>query len=60
MAEAESKPVPVEEVSLVQAGKISQWLADNGFIHEFLELDANGVEIIKVPADFLLPISTAL
>ena len=60
MAEAESKPVPAEEVSLVQAGKISQWLADNGFIHEFLELDANGVEIIKVPADFLLPISTAL
>ncbi|MTJ09786.1 NAD(P)H-quinone oxidoreductase subunit J [Anabaena sp. UHCC 0204] len=60
MAEEESKPVPVEETSLVQAGKVSQWLAENGFDHEFLELDANGVEIIKVAADFLLPISTAL
>jgi NAD(P)H-quinone oxidoreductase subunit J len=60
VAEEESKPVPVEETSLVQAGKVSQWLAENGFDHEFLELDANGVEIIKVAADFLLPISTAL
>ncbi|MTJ52761.1 NAD(P)H-quinone oxidoreductase subunit J [Anabaena sp. UHCC 0253] len=60
MAEEESKPVLAAEASLVQAGKVSQWLAENGFDHEFLELDANGVEIIKVAADFLLPISTAL
>ncbi|MDM3857005.1 MAG: NAD(P)H-quinone oxidoreductase subunit J [Aphanizomenon gracile PMC649.10] len=60
MAEEESKPVPPAEAPLVQPGKVSQWLGSNGFFHEFLEFDANGVEIIKVPANFLLPISTAL
>ncbi|MBW4611247.1 MAG: NAD(P)H-quinone oxidoreductase subunit J [Hassallia sp. WJT32-NPBG1] len=60
MADEEPKPVPVEKESLVQAGKVSQWLTENGFAHEFLEPDHNGVEIIKVEPDFLLPISTAL
>ena len=60
MADEESKPVPVEKESLVQAGKVSQWLTENGFAHEFLAPDHNGVEIIKVEPDFLLPISTAL
>jgi len=60
VAEEESKPVPVAEADEVKPGKVSQWLIENGFVHEFLELDANGVEIIKVPASFLLPISTAL
>ncbi|HCQ22083.1 MAG: NAD(P)H-quinone oxidoreductase subunit J [Aphanizomenon sp.] len=60
MAEEESKPVPVAEADEVKPGKVSQWLIENGFVHEFLELDGNGVEIIKVPANFLLPISTAL
>lgn len=60
MADEESKPVPVEKESLVQAGKVSQWLTENGFDHEFLAPDHNGVEIIKVEPDFLLPISTAL
>ena len=59
MAEEESKPVPAEE-SLVKAGQISQWLTENGFDHEALEPDKLGIEIIKVEADFLLPISTAL
>ncbi|WP_088241414.1 NAD(P)H-quinone oxidoreductase subunit J [Calothrix rhizosoleniae] len=59
MAE-ESKPVPAESESIVQAGKVSQWLTGNGFVHESLEADANGVEIVKVEADFLLPIATAL
>lgn len=60
MAEEESKPVPAEkEESLVQAGKVSQWLTENGFDHEFLAPDKNGVEIIKVSADFLLPTATA-
>ena len=59
MAE-ESKPVPAEEESIVQAGKVSQWLTENGFAHESLEADVSGVEIIKVEADFLLPIATAL
>ncbi|MBN3927494.1 MAG: NAD(P)H-quinone oxidoreductase subunit J [Nostoc sp.] len=61
MAEEESKPVPAaKEESLVQAGKVSQWLTENGFDHEFLAPDKNGVEIIKVAADFLLPTATAL
>lgn len=59
MAE-ESKPVPVVEESLVKAGQVSQWLTENGFAHEFLAPDVNGVEIIKVEPDFLLPIATAL
>ncbi|WP_026733505.1 NAD(P)H-quinone oxidoreductase subunit J [Fischerella sp. PCC 9605] len=59
MAE-ESKPVPTGEQSIVQAGKTSQWLTENGFANESLEPDVNGVEIIKVEPDFLLPICTAL
>lgn len=59
MAE-ESKPVPAEEQSPVEAGKVSKWLTENDFAHEALEADHAGVEIIKVEADFLLPICTAL
>lgn len=60
MADEESKPVAVEKESLVEAGKVSQWLTENGFTHEFLAPDHNGVEIIKVESDFLLPTCTAL
>jgi NAD(P)H-quinone oxidoreductase subunit J len=60
VAEEDSKPVPAAEESLVKAGQISQWLTENGFDHESLEPDKLGIEIIKVEADFLLPISTAL
>jgi NAD(P)H-quinone oxidoreductase subunit J len=60
VAEEESKPVPAEEQSIVKAGEVSQWLAENGFDHESLEPDHNGIEIIKVEPDFLLPLSTAL
>jgi NAD(P)H-quinone oxidoreductase subunit J len=56
----ESKPVPAEEQSPVEAGKVSKWLSENDFAHEALEADHSGVEIIKVEADFLLPICTAL
>ncbi|BAZ04490.1 NAD(P)H-quinone oxidoreductase subunit J [Calothrix sp. NIES-3974] len=59
MAE-ESKPVPAAETAVVKPGKVSEWLTTNGFDHEILEPDANGVEVIKVPADFLLPTCTAL
>nr|WP_239732089.1 NAD(P)H-quinone oxidoreductase subunit J [Nodularia sphaerocarpa] len=45
---------------MVKAGQISQWLTENGFDHEALQPDKLGIEIIKVEADFLLPISTAL
>ncbi|MBD2662938.1 NAD(P)H-quinone oxidoreductase subunit J [Richelia sinica FACHB-800] len=46
--------------AIVQAGKVSQWLRENGFEHESLAPDVNGVEIIKVAPEFLLPIATAL
>lgn len=49
-----------EESQIVEAGKVSRWLTENGFEHEFLEPDHSGVEIIKVPPEFLIPISTAL
>lgn len=44
----------------IEAGKVSKWLTENGFDHEFLEPDHQGVEIIKVNRDFLIPLSTAL
>ncbi|WP_414581877.1 NAD(P)H-quinone oxidoreductase subunit J [Scytonema sp. PCC 10023] len=63
MAE-ESKPAPAEEQSeqqsIVKAGEVSQWLTENDFAHESLEPDHEGVEVIKVEPDFLLPLCTAL
>ncbi|AKG23146.1 NAD(P)H-quinone oxidoreductase subunit J [Calothrix sp. 336/3] len=56
----ETTPAPVEETAIVEAGKVSQWLSENGFAHESLAPDITGVEIIKVEPDFLLPICTAL
>lgn len=56
----ELKPVPAQGQVIVEAGKVSQWLNQNGFAIESLEADVQGVEIIKVEADFLLPIATAL
>lgn len=55
MADAES-----QESKIVPAGQVSQWLTENGFDHESLEADVNGVEIIKVTPEFLLPTATAL
>jgi NAD(P)H-quinone oxidoreductase subunit J len=46
--------------SLVEAGKTSRWLTENGFEHLSLEADHLGVEILKVERDFLIPIATAL
>jgi NAD(P)H-quinone oxidoreductase subunit J len=48
------------ETSIVEAGKVSQWLTQNGFDHEALAADNLGVEILKVDRDFLIPMSTAL
>jgi NAD(P)H-quinone oxidoreductase subunit J len=46
---------------IVPAGKISQWLTQNGFIdHTDLDVDKSGIEVIKVEPQFLLPIATAL
>ncbi len=57
MVEAQETPTPAP---IVEAGKVSKWLIENGFDHEFLGLDASGVEMLMVDRDFLIPISTAL
>jgi len=49
-----------EENQIVEAGKVSKWLAENGFAGEFLERDHLGFEIIKVSPDVLIPVATAL
>jgi len=49
-----------ETSQIIEAGKVSRWLTENGFEHEALERDHVGVEIIKVEPDFLIPLSTAL
>lgn len=56
----ESKPVATQGQAIVPAGTVSKWLSENDFAHESLAVDIQGIEIIKVEADFLLPISTAL
>jgi NAD(P)H-quinone oxidoreductase subunit J len=46
---------------IVPAGKVSQWLTQNGFVdHTALTADNLGVEAIRVEPQFLLPIATAL
>jgi len=49
-----------EEKQIVEAGKVSKWLMENGFEHEALATDHLGVELIKVEREFLLPLATAL
>ena len=49
-----------EGTQIVEAGKVSQWLAQNEFAHESLPVDHSGVEIIKVEREFLIPLATAL
>lgn len=49
-----------EASELVETGKIAGWLAENGFEVESLAPDHLGVEMIKVEAEFLIPIATAL
>jgi NAD(P)H-quinone oxidoreductase subunit J len=48
------------ESEIVEAGKVSSWLTENGFGHEALEKDHLGIEVIKVDAEFLIPVATAL
>jgi NAD(P)H-quinone oxidoreductase subunit J len=57
--ETTNNPTP-ESAPLVVAGKVSTWLTENGFNHDLLPADNLGVETIKVPADFLIPVATAL
>ncbi|NEP10396.1 MAG: NAD(P)H-quinone oxidoreductase subunit J [Symploca sp. SIO2C1] len=61
MAE-EAKPTEeqAEASQLVETGKISSWLQQNGFQHESLEPDHLGVEVLKVDSAVLVPVATAL
>jgi NAD(P)H-quinone oxidoreductase subunit J len=45
---------------IVEAGKVSKWLTENGFEHTALEADHSGVEVLKVDREFLIPFATAL
>lgn len=49
-----------ETTAIVQAGPTSIWLSENGFEHQALDADHSGVELIKVEAEFLIPLATAL
>lgn len=61
MSEQESSAITPEAGSaLAEAGKTSKWLTQNGFDHEFVGLDASGIEILKVDREFLVPFATAL
>jgi NAD(P)H-quinone oxidoreductase subunit J len=49
-----------EASEIVEAGKVASWLQENGFETESLEPDHQGVEMIRVETDVLIPIATAL
>ncbi len=49
-----------ETGSLVSQNPVSRWLAENGFEHELLGEDRQGVPILKVEREYLLPFMTAL
>jgi NAD(P)H-quinone oxidoreductase subunit J len=61
VAKDKETPENADAAPLVTAGATSQWLSTNGFVdHAPLAVDASGVEVLRVEADFLLPICTAL
>ena len=67
MAEEETKEtketaeITPAAAPIVPAGKVSQWLTQNGFVdHLTLATDNLGVEVIRVEPQFLLPVATAL
>ena len=64
MAEEKENQNPEENENeaseIVAAGQTSTWLTENGFDNEALAPDTSDVEMIKIEADLLLPIATAL
>jgi len=60
VAEDNQEQQQQEETAIVEAGKVSGWLTENGFAHDSLEKDHLGVEMIRVEPEFLIPIATAL
>jgi NAD(P)H-quinone oxidoreductase subunit J len=57
---AEEQQPNAETTAIVETGKTSQWLTSQGFEHEFEGIDADGIELIKVDRELLLPFATAL
>jgi NAD(P)H-quinone oxidoreductase subunit J len=51
---------PPETAAIGQAGPASAGLTENGFENQALEPDHLGVELIRVVAEYLIPIATAL
>ncbi|MGG6296136.1 NAD(P)H-quinone oxidoreductase subunit J [Leptolyngbya sp. AN02str] len=49
-----------EAAPIVEAGKVSRWLTEQGFEHEIMEPDQAKVEVIKVDREFLVPFATAM
>lgn len=49
-----------EQSEIIEAGKVSSWLTENGFEHDIMEPDHLGVEVLKVDREFLIPFATAL
>ncbi len=60
MAESDKPESSGESSEIVDVGKVSRWLTENGFEHNFLERDHSNVEVIKVDPDVLIPFATAL
>jgi NAD(P)H-quinone oxidoreductase subunit J len=60
LAEEEVQSTQTESAQIVEAGKTSRWLTENGFEHEAMESDRLNVEVVKVDRDFFLPFCTAL
>ncbi len=50
----------VKESLVETTDKVSRWLTENGFSHEFLGLDHQNVPILKVDREYLIPFATAL
>lgn len=49
-----------ETSALTSTSQVSEWLVSNGFEHELLGSDRQGVPILKIDRDYLLPFATAL
>lgn len=55
-----NEAAPEAAAEIIPAGQTSTWLTENGFDNEALAPDTSNIEMIRVEADLLLPISTAL
>jgi len=51
---------PEGAIAPAEIPEVSRWLTSNGFTHEYLGLDHQGVPILKVDREYLLPFATAL